>query len=271
MNRNKKGGIIGIIITIILLILLVILTNTNIAKMSYIENVFSTLVMPIQNGLTYLKNKIAGNNTFFTDISNLQEENKELKEKNSNLEQSLRELESLKAENETLKEALNLTQKYAEYKTISGYVINRDISNYSSMLVINMGRNDGVDVDMCVIADKGLVGHVVSVTDTTAKVQTIIDPASSVSCSISSTRDGIIAKGVNNTKSTLKATYIPTDAIVIQGDSVETSGLGGIYPKGIHIGSISSITNTKNTTDRYAMIETAVDFAKIETILVIVK
>ena len=74
--------------------------------------------MPIQNGLTYLKNKINGNSTFFTDISNLKEENKQLKDKNAQLEQSLRELENIKTENETLKEYLNLTEKYGEYKTI---------------------------------------------------------------------------------------------------------------------------------------------------------
>ena len=50
---------------------------------------------------------------------------------------------------------------------------------------------------------------------------------------------------------------------------METSGLGGIYPKGIHIGTISQIVNTKNITDRYAMINPAVDFSKLETVLVI--
>ena len=57
MYRNKKTGIIGIIITIIILILVVILSNIDIKNMSYIENAFNSLVMPIQNGLTYLKNK----------------------------------------------------------------------------------------------------------------------------------------------------------------------------------------------------------------------
>lgn len=63
--------------------------------------------------------------------------------------------------------------------------------------------------------------------------------------------------------------YIPTDANVVQGDSVETSGLGGIYPKGIHIGTISRVNNTQNMTDRYAIVDTAVDFDKIDTVLVI--
>ena len=75
MYRKKKTGIIGIIITIIILIFLVVITNTDIAKMSYVENIVSTLVMPIQNGLTYLKGKLTGNDSFFQDINNLKEEN----------------------------------------------------------------------------------------------------------------------------------------------------------------------------------------------------
>ncbi len=268
MYRNKKTGIIGIIITVIILILIVIFSNGE-NNSNFFENAATNLVMPIQNGLTYLKNKISGNSTFFTDINNLQNENEELRQKNSELEQSLRELENIRTENETLKEYLNLTEKYGEYKTIPGYVINKDISNYSKTIVINIGSDDGVQENMTVIGDEGLVGHVVSVTNNTAKVQTIVDTASSISCSMSTTKDSIVCKGTLNGQSELRAMYIPTDANIIQGDSIETSGLGGIYPKGIHVGTVKSVTNTQNITDRYALVETAVDFDKLDTVLVI--
>lgn len=270
MYKNKKTGIVGIIVTIIILILLVIITNTDIAKMSYIENVVSTIVMPIQNGLTYLKNKIAGNDSFFEDINNLQAENEALKKKNSELEQTLREFEIIKSENETLKEYVNLKDKYKDYKTIPAYVINRDIGNYSNTVVINAGSKDGVEENMTVIADEGLVGHVISTTDHTAKVQTIVDAATAITSTISTTKDTIIVQGTLEDKSVLKATYIPTEASILQGDSVETSGIGGIYPKGIHIGTIKEVFNTKNITDKYATVETAVDFSKLATVLVIV-
>ncbi len=65
--------------------------------------------------------------------------------------------------------------------------------------------------------------------------------------------------------------YIPTDADLVLEDSIETSGIGGIYPKGILIGKIKEIIETKNITDRYAIVETAVDFSKLETVLVITK
>ena len=268
MYRKKKGGIIGIIITIIILILIVIFSNGE-NNSSFFENAATNLVMPIQNGLTYLKNKLSGNSTFFTDINNLQAENEELRQKNSELEQSLRELENIRSENETLKEYLDLTEKYGEYKTIPAYIINKDISNYSKTIVINVGSDDGIEENMTVIGDQGLVGHIVSVTNNTAKVQTIIDTASSVSCTMSTTEESIVCKGTLEENSTLRGMYIPTDANVVQGDSVETSGLGGIYPKGIHVGTVRSVENAQNVTDRYAIIETAVDFDKLDTVLVI--
>ena len=91
---------------------------------------------------------------------------------------------------------MNLAEKYKEYKTIPGYVINKDISNYSKTMVINLGKKDGVEVNMTVIGNEGLVGHVISVTESTAKVQTIIDTASSVSCSMSTTKDSIVCKNL---------------------------------------------------------------------------
>lgn len=268
MYKNKKNGFLGIIITIVILVLIVVFSNKE-SNTSFFENIANKLVMPIQNGLTYVKNKVSGNSTFFSDINNLKIENKELQDKNSQLEQSLRELENIKTENETLKEYLGLTEKYGEYKTIPGYVINKDISNYSKMIIINVGEDDGIEENMTVIADEGLVGHVVSVTKNTAKVMTIIDTSSSISCLMSTNKDSIVCKGTLGNNSELKAIYIPTDADLIQGDSIDTSGLGGIYPKGIHVGNIKKIVSTKNITDRYAVIDTAVDFNKINTVLVI--
>lgn len=269
MRKSKKTGIAGIIITIVILIVIVIISNIKIDNVAFIESSAGIFVMPIQNGLTYLKNWMSGNNTFFTNINNLQEENEELKKKNSELEKSLRELEIVKSENSTLKEYVNLKDKYTEYETIPAYVINKDISNYNDTIVINVGKDDGIEVNMPVIADQGLVGHVISVTSKTAKVQTIVDTASTISCTLTTSRDNVIARGTLEEKSTLKATYIPTSATVLEGDTIETSGLGGIYPKGIHIGTIKKVITGKNITDRYAMIETAVDFAKIDTVLVI--
>lgn len=271
MYKKKKTGIIGIIITLLILILIVIISNIQIENFSHIGGALNSFVMPVQNGITYLKNKIQGNSTFFSDMAALKEENKSLKEKNSELEKSLRELEVIKSENGTLKEYVNLKDKYTEYTTVPGYVINKSISNYSNILIINVGEKDGIKVGMPVISDEGLVGHVISVTNTTSKVQTLIDTSSVVSSVVGSARDSVVVKGNLENSKMLKATYISTTATLLEGDKVETAGLGGIYPKGITIGTVKKIVDTKNLTNRYALIEPAVNFEKLETVLVILK
>ncbi len=268
MYKEKKKGEWGIVITIFILILIVIFSNSD-GENSFLENAGSKIIMPFQNGFTFLKNKLSGNDAFFADVDRLKEENEKLSNRNKELEKTLKEMESIKTENETLKEYLGLTEKYKNYKTIPGDVINKDISNYSRTITINIGAKDGVKKDMTVIAEEGLVGHVIAVTDTTAKVQTIIDPASSVSTMLSTTKEAIVSKGTLENKQTLKAVYIPTEASVIQGDGIQTSGLGGVYPKGIHVGTIKKVVDTENLTDRYALVEVAVDFNKLNSVLVI--
>lgn len=196
MYKNKKVGIIGIIITILILIILVILTNIDINKFSGAEGLLNKLVMPIQNGLTSLKNKVSGNDTFFQDINKLKEENKKLTEENKNLEEKLKELEIIKAENATLRNYNNMSNQYAEYKTVPGYIINKDISNLSNTMVINVGSDNGIEVNMPVITTEGLVGYTIAVTNKTSKVQPIIDPGASISSVISTSRDSVVVKGI---------------------------------------------------------------------------
>ena len=268
MYKNNTTGILGVVITVVLLIILVIFSNINLEKLSSVESAINKIFIPIQNAFVMLKNKMSGEDAFLTNVANLQKENEDLRAKISELEQAQRELEIIKAENSTLKEYMNLTEKYSDYKTVPAYIIGKDISNFSSTMIINAGKNEGIDVNMTVIADAGLVGHIISVSDNSAKVMPIIDSASSVSSAISTTREGIICRGQMDSNK-LKAMNIPTDANLVVGDNVETSGMGGIYPKGILIGTIKDVVKTKNITDRYATIEAAVDFDTIETVLVI--
>lgn len=269
MNK-KRNDAVGIIITIIILILLVFLSNLQIEKLSYVEGAFSKLVMPIQSGFVYIKNKVQGNQTYFSNLEALKKENTELKEKNSRLEESVRQLEMVQAQNKTMQEYLNLSNQYKQYSTVPAYIINKDTSNYSKVFVINVGSDNGIEKNMTVIAAEGLVGHVISVTKDTAKVQTIVDSANIVSATLENSKDTVIARGMLENNE-LKATYVATSTTLTQGEKLYTSGMGGIYPKGIYIGTLKEITNTKNITDRAFIIGTAVDFDNLETVLVIKK
>ena len=91
-----------------------------------------------------------------------------------------------------------------------------------------------------------------------------MDPSNSVNASISTTKESITIKAE-------RGVYIPTDATIVIGDNVETSGMGGIYKKGIHIGKIVDVVETKNIVDRYIIIEPSVNFNELKTVLVIIE
>jgi len=265
---KKKTGIVGIVVTVVLLIILVFISNLELNRFSYIENAFAKLVMPIQSGITNLKQKLTGNDNYFATMDYLKQENEELKQKNMKLEEKLRGLEIIQAENSTLKEYLHLTEQYKNYRTIPAYIISKDISNYSSIFIINAGSTSGVKENMTVIAAEGLVGHVISVTDKTAKVQTLADSSNVVSATLENSKDNVICRGTLKGNE-LRTTYISPNTVLIEGEKLYTSGMGGIYPKGIYIGTIKKINETKNITDRSFITEAAVDFENLETVLVI--
>ena len=100
------------------------------------------------------------------------------------------------------------------------------MSNLSETMLINVGTDDGVYANMPVISEEGIVGHTISATKSTAKVQPIIDPASSISGTMHISRDNLMVKGMLNERNKLKAVYIGAEADLVLNDIVETSGLG---------------------------------------------
>lgn len=269
MYRDNKNSKLGIVITIVILVFLVVITNLNNNIWSRIANPFTKITMSVQSGITYLKNKISKNDDYFASIDDLRTKNEELKKENEELKQKKQELEILKAENKTLKEHVKLVDNYSDYDCIPGYVIQRDFSNYSKTIVINIGRKDGIETGMTVVADGGLVGYIVSAEENTSKVQTIIDTASAVSALFANTEKTLVTRGILDSDNRIKGTYIDNDVVVNEGDNIATSGIGGIYPKNINIGKVKEIVNTQNKTNRYVYIETSVDFENLNNILVL--
>lgn len=269
MNRDGKNGKVGFIITILILIFLVICTNLDQNIVGKITNPFVKISRSVQNGFINLSNKIKGNDEYFSSLESVKKENEELKSENERLKSDNQKLVAIEAENKTLKEQLKLADNYKEYEIIPGYVIQKDFSNYSKIIVINLGSDDGVKAGMTVVAEKGLVGYVVSVESNSSKVQTIVDTASVVSGFISNSEKSLVARGQLDTNKRIKGTYIDNDVVINEGDSIITSGLGGIYPKNINIGKVGEIVNTQNKTNRYVYIDVAVDFDNLSNIIVI--
>ena len=243
--------------------------DNNMDILSKIINPFTRITMSVQSGVTYIKNKISKNDSYFVTVNSLQDQNEQLKKENDNLKQSNQEIEILKAENKTLKAQMKLSDMYSDFSTIPAYVIQKDFSNYSKTIVINVGNNDGIKSGMTVVAEGGVVGHIVSVEDKSSKVQTIVDTASAVSAVFENTEKSLVTRGILDSNNRIKGTYIDNDVVINEGDNIVTSGIGGIYPKNINVGKVKEIINTKNKTNRYVYIEPSVNFDELSNVLVI--
>jgi rod shape-determining protein MreC len=161
---------------------------------------------------------------------------------------------------------LDFKDVHSEFDLIGCSIIGKSPDNTSSIFIINKGAENGIVKNMPVVTSSGLVGQVIDVGSGWAKVLPLNDQRSSVSVLINRTRDTGILKGDINFELTGS---IPPDAAIVEGDDVVTSGMGGIYPKGLFVGKINEIKTGAGRLLKTIKVEPAVDFNKVEEVFVL--
>lgn len=268
INISKK--LLTIVVTAIL-ILTISLTVQPKENPNFFEKCVNAVFLPIQQLVKLPINKIENSIDFFVDMKKLVDENERLSEENIELREKVRQLEIDGIENDQLRDMLNLTKKYEISNAIVAEVISMDSSMWFDVFTINKGEKDGIKNDMTVLTPEGLVGKVTQTFNSTAQVTSILDVNNAVSARLTKTGDLITTKGDMNLvdKGLLKLKYVTSDVSLAEGDVVETSGMGGIYPKGIFIGTISKVEQDSKLMRTYAVLEPGVDFNKLSEVLVI--
>jgi rod shape-determining protein MreC len=169
-------------------------------------------------------------------------------------------------QSERLKKLLNFKDSY-NLDVIACNVTGRDINGFIKFLIIDRGSKDKVEVNDAIVSYEGLVGKVVEVYTNSAKVITVINPNNNVSIMNFKTRTVGIMHGDGLGKLVLDY-YIKTDNVTV-GDIFITSGLGGIYPKGIPVGTVEKVEVYPNTLFRKVWISSLVEFNKLENVLIV--
>jgi len=260
------------LITIILLVVMGVSANKN-SRLNWLNNIISVPMTPIQGFISSIGQKVEDSLSFFKDIEAVKNENKILKAEVAELEKKNRELSVLESKNDELRQALSLKEQFGDYTLVGANIIAIDPGNWFNVFKIDIGSREGVQNDCPVVTSiKGLVGRVQSSDITSSKVLTIIDEESAVSGWISKAGGGhAIVRGdmALKEKGLCKMDYIPLEVDVEVGDVIETSGLGGIYPKGIVIGEVIEVRKMNSELDRYAIIQPLADFKRLEEVYVL--
>lgn len=240
-------------------------------NLMFYEKAFSYLYVPIQKGFAYTTGNVQEMFSYFNDSKVLTDENEQLKLRVAQLEDEVRKLSGLQEENERLREVLRVKGKFDNYEMVTCRIISKEAGNWFNIFTIDKGTNDGIDYNMAVITPKGLVGKVVYSTPESSKVVAIIDNGSYASARLSKTRDLVGIRGdlTLNDQGLIRMVYIPVGVQVSEGDIVETSGMGGIFPSGIMIGTVVKVDNDKPQLMRSALVQPAADFKRLEEVVVL--
>ena len=236
-----------------------------------VKIVFGNLISPMQRGINVVGSNISNKLKQLENIEQLQEENARLKQQVEQLTDTNKILTMDKYELDGLRRLYELDEKYTEYEKVAARIIAREPSSWYDIFWIDKGSDQGIAVDMNVMADGGLVGIVTEVGTNWAKVRAIIDDDSNVSGMSLKSQDTCIVSGDLRLmkEGVIRVEMISMDASLQEQDEIVTSHISDKYLQGILIGYVTDIVIDVNNMTKTAYLIPAVDFAHLEEVLII--
>lgn len=268
LNLNPKHVFIAVAI---LCFALMFLSYQFGDELSPIKTVVGDVISPMQKGINTVGHGLFNQFEKIASFNKLLDENTRLKEELNVLSYENKILLQDKYELDRFRDLYKLDKKYADYPKVAARVIAADPNNGFSTFQIDKGSDDGITVDMNVIAGNGLVGIVESVGKNYATIRSVIDDSSSVYGMFLKTSDTCVVRGdlEKLEKGVIGVEMIKKEADIQDGYEVVTSNISDKYLQGILIGYISNITVDSNNLSKTADLTPAVDFEHLEEVLII--
>lgn len=251
-----------------LLIPVIALDTTSRAPRDYrfYDRVILGITAPIQTAISWTLEQAVDVYQGYLYLWNVKTQNTRLFEENRKLLGQIAGLKEAQNENTRLRELLNFQEKM-KLETIVARVIAKDVSTEFRAVRINRGENAGIKKGMAVVTYEGVVGRVMRTTGTTADVVTILDLLSAVDGVIERSRARGVVEGLTDEMCQLKFTLRVDDIQV--GDLLLSSGLGGIYPRGVAIGTVSKVNKKPFGITQDVEVKPSVDFTKLEEVMIV--
>lgn len=267
--RSRTDTPTALIAAIAILIVAFLVSQTGLFRP--VRDLAADLLAPVQDQFARLSRTISDWAQGGRDLVALRDENRELRAQVDRLSVELLHLEEANKEIEQLRTLLDFTQTYPAYQFKGAEIIGRAVgtgaSNLFPDLVLDVGERDGIQRNMPVVTERGLVGRVLEVYPNACRVLLLTDGRSSVNAVIQRSRATGLVEGRPGGK--LVMTRIPHDSSIAEGDIVLTSGLGGTFPKALIIGQVSRVIRSDVELFLQAEIRPTVDFDGLERALVI--
>lgn len=268
--ESKRSKYVLIALTVIC-VLLIGLTSIHDEWLTPLRTGVGYFLIPVQSGVNKVGSAIYDEIMDYTKLKEALEENKEMKDIITQLTEENTRLQAEEFELRRLRQLYELDQEYGQYEKIGARVIAKDSSNWFQVFRIDKGSNDGIAVDMNVVAGGGLVGIVTDVGANYATVRSIIDDSSRVSAMATQSGDGCIVAGdlTLYKEGRLRITKVLKESDLKDGDKIVTSNISSVFLPGILVGYAADITNDANNVTKSGYLIPAAEFDSLQEVLVI--
>lgn len=233
-------------------------------------SILGAIAQPFRTVATYISNEINDFNTKLNEGAALLEENNKLQKRVDELSSQVVDYDEIKKENEFLKEFYNIKEEHNDFTFLPATLISRDNGDSGYMFTINKGSVNGISYRDPVITASGLVGYISEVGPSYAKVTTILSNDMNVGCVDYRTSDVGVVTGdaALSQNGQCKFYNLPRSCTVALNDIIVTAG-GGVFPEGLIVGTINSISSVENQTSITAVIDCAADITDLRDVMVI--
>ncbi|MCD7820033.1 MAG: rod shape-determining protein MreC [Lachnospiraceae bacterium] len=255
-----------------LLLILSIFTSIFDTALSYVAGY---VVIPFQKGITVVGTYLTDRADLFADMQELIAQNESLQEQVDELTVENNRLQQDKYELNELRKLFDLDEEYESYTKTGARIVSSESTNWYYSFVIDKGTNDGLAVNMNVIADGGLVGIITKVGPNWARVTSIISDDVYIMSQLLSTQDNLLVEGdlslIQSDGVISFSDLLDTTDSAVVGDKVVTSNISDKFLPGLVVGYIQSIETDANNMTKSGTILPAVDFNHLEEVLVILE
>jgi rod shape-determining protein MreC len=265
-TSDRRKSIIILAFIFLISLALMTLNFKRSEKPFFFESVVLWIVSPVQNFFTSIVDSTTDVINHYGVLGDVSRQNEELRGKNN----------SLLAENNVLKEEIRRQKRInglinhqdtAKKKSIIADIVGRDATQWSKMIFINKGYKHGVTENLPVVTDRGVVGHIIQASSNVSKALLISDTRSAVDSLFQDSRvTGVV---VGSGEGMCKMKFVPMSASMKVGDPVLSSGFGGIYPKGLMVGTVIRQHKSKEGLFQEITIKPSADLSRLEEVLVL--
>jgi rod shape-determining protein MreC len=246
-------------------------SNPN-SKLNFIYKAVSIPLQPVQKALSQATGNFTSSFLIFKDVEAVKQENKDLKSSIDQMKSDQEKVQNLEDEVSRLKSLLELKEHNEEYDFVAANIIAGDAAGFYNTFQIDRGTDDGVYYKTTVVTDKGLAGFISQAGKTSSKVTAVTDESNIIMARIARTNDLVRVKGMpsEGTTAQLKLDMIPDGVDIYVGDIIITAETGQVYPKGIVIGTVTSVNGAEDDETRYALVDPAVQLKRISEVVLMV-